>query len=219
VPPPPPDADGDGVPNGVDNCVLVPNPDQQDADGDGVGDACDNCPNDFNAFQTNVCGRASALAPDGTIALSLKRVRMRAAPSGRIQVTGVLDTTDIGGVDGLRAALRRPVPVAPSTLIREGNTFAFNVSGAGLAVPGQTMLFPPCLTVINCSGTEGEVASFLRKRDTNLFSVKLLARGKTFQGPLSSESAAVTLSLGGSDSVDQVACRALGRSNSVNCRK
>ena len=36
--------DGDRVPDGIDNCPAVPNPDQQDSDGDGVGDACDNCP-------------------------------------------------------------------------------------------------------------------------------------------------------------------------------
>ncbi len=36
-----PDTDGDGVPDHVDNCILVANPDQTDTDGDGVGDACD----------------------------------------------------------------------------------------------------------------------------------------------------------------------------------
>ncbi|MCW5891156.1 MAG: thrombospondin type 3 repeat-containing protein [bacterium] len=35
------DADGDGVPNGEDNCPLVANPDQADSDGNGIGDACD----------------------------------------------------------------------------------------------------------------------------------------------------------------------------------
>jgi cytosine/adenosine deaminase-related metal-dependent hydrolase len=42
----PPDAndlDGDGVPNGSDNCPNVANPQQADADGDGKGDACDAC--------------------------------------------------------------------------------------------------------------------------------------------------------------------------------
>jgi len=37
----PPDADDDLVPDRIDNCPLVPNPDQSDHDGDGRGDACD----------------------------------------------------------------------------------------------------------------------------------------------------------------------------------
>lgn len=36
-----PDSDGDGVSDLQDNCVDVPNDDQQDVDGDGVGDACE----------------------------------------------------------------------------------------------------------------------------------------------------------------------------------
>jgi len=39
--PDPPDSDGDGVPDTLDNCLLVVNPDQQDEDRDGVGDVCD----------------------------------------------------------------------------------------------------------------------------------------------------------------------------------
>lgn len=35
-----PDADKDGIPDAVDNCLLTPNPDQADSNGDGVGDAC-----------------------------------------------------------------------------------------------------------------------------------------------------------------------------------
>lgn len=34
------DSDRDGVVDGIDNCVLIPNPDQADSDQDGVGDAC-----------------------------------------------------------------------------------------------------------------------------------------------------------------------------------
>ena len=36
-----PDTDGDGIPDHLDNCPRVANPDQRDGDGDEVGDACD----------------------------------------------------------------------------------------------------------------------------------------------------------------------------------
>jgi hypothetical protein len=39
--PPPLDQDGDGDPDGTDNCISDFNPDQSDIDGDGIGDACD----------------------------------------------------------------------------------------------------------------------------------------------------------------------------------
>jgi len=36
-----PDRDGDGVPDELDNCPDITNPDQIDSDGDGTGDACE----------------------------------------------------------------------------------------------------------------------------------------------------------------------------------
>jgi hypothetical protein len=50
------DLDGDGVPNGGDNCPLVANPAQADADHDGVGDECDNCVAIPNGSQQNLDG-------------------------------------------------------------------------------------------------------------------------------------------------------------------
>ncbi|MFQ6093788.1 MAG: thrombospondin type 3 repeat-containing protein, partial [bacterium] len=43
VSPPPGDSDCDGVPEDIDNCAAVYNPDQTDGDHDLVGDVCDNC--------------------------------------------------------------------------------------------------------------------------------------------------------------------------------
>ena len=66
---PPSDSDGDGIPNGSDNCPSVANTSQSNIDGDGLGDACDpdmdgdgvangsdNCPVNPNASQSNMDG-------------------------------------------------------------------------------------------------------------------------------------------------------------------
>jgi len=45
------DTDGDGIPDGSDNCLIVANTDQLDTDSDGIGNMCD-C--DFN--NDNFCG-------------------------------------------------------------------------------------------------------------------------------------------------------------------
>jgi hypothetical protein len=45
------DWDGDGVPDAIDNCPYVHNPDQKDSDSDGRGDVCDNCPSVNNSDQ------------------------------------------------------------------------------------------------------------------------------------------------------------------------
>jgi hypothetical protein len=47
------DTDGDGLPDSLDNCPTVYNPDQADSDGDGVGNFCDNCPTVANANQAD----------------------------------------------------------------------------------------------------------------------------------------------------------------------
>lgn len=48
----PPDADGDGITDALDNCPTVPNPTQADIDNDGHGDDCDPCPSFSNPGPT-----------------------------------------------------------------------------------------------------------------------------------------------------------------------
>ena len=51
---PPPDSDGDGVLDSVDNCPTIQNPSQDDKDGDGVGDACDTDTRCFEFLGENI---------------------------------------------------------------------------------------------------------------------------------------------------------------------
>ncbi len=73
----PPDDDGDGVLDDVDNCVGVSNPSQANLDGDALGDACDldadgdvvldaddNCVGTSNPEQSNIDGDAQGDACD-----------------------------------------------------------------------------------------------------------------------------------------------------------
>lgn len=78
------DADGDYIPDSLDNCASIQNPDQSDADGDGHGDACpvyqdtdgdtvpdkqDNCPNvatsDYSDRDGDGVGDPCDKSPDG----------------------------------------------------------------------------------------------------------------------------------------------------------
>ena len=66
--PPPPDADGDGVPDAIDNCPANPNPTQADCDGNGIGDVCQSGFVDFNANAIpDYCECIGDLFPNGTI--------------------------------------------------------------------------------------------------------------------------------------------------------
>lgn len=58
------DADFDGWPDEIDNCVTVPNANPIDSDGDGRGDACDNCVNKFNPLQKDQDGDGKGNACD-----------------------------------------------------------------------------------------------------------------------------------------------------------
>ena len=63
---PPPDSDGDGVPDDLDNCPSVSNPLQIDSDSDTVGNACDQCPSkDDRLVSPPSCGAGGVVDSDG----------------------------------------------------------------------------------------------------------------------------------------------------------
>ena len=62
-----PDGDGDGAPDGCDNCPGIVNPDQKDADGDGAGNACDDDDdNDSLSDATDNCRTVANLDQNDT---------------------------------------------------------------------------------------------------------------------------------------------------------
>lgn len=95
--PPPPDADGDGVPDAADNCPAAPNPDQADRDGDGAGDACDASDDrpvvgSISASPAQLSGPVFAMKP---VTVSTAALAMR-HPSGALfplAADAVLSTT------------------------------------------------------------------------------------------------------------------------------
>lgn len=86
------DTDGDGVPDSVDNCVLLANTAQGDGDGDGIGDACDNCPALPNPTQDDADDNGVGDVCEETVAPVLPGIPL----SGRSDVT--FDDTSFCGV-------------------------------------------------------------------------------------------------------------------------
>src|SRR5262249_14477696 len=61
------DSDGDGIPDSIDNCPSISNPDQKDTDGNGVGDACNDAEDrDGDEFADSLDNCPSVLNPDQT---------------------------------------------------------------------------------------------------------------------------------------------------------
>ena len=136
--------------------------------------------------------------------LDLQKVTVRGA-TGAFVVRATLDTTSLGGYQGLVDALHQG--------------FTFSTLGAGVPVP-QSIHFPPCVSVINCQGPASESASFLRKGATNRFAV-VITGYEPFSGPFLTVGVLTTLSLEGVDFVGvSVHCKVSGRKQqNVTCRK
>jgi hypothetical protein len=100
------DADGDGIPNVVDNCLTIANPDQRNINPDGVGDACD--PDDFDL--DTFSDRIEYFAGTDPGAPCATTPTHNAWPAD-INNDGASDITDRGAV---AASFGQPVPPAPA---------------------------------------------------------------------------------------------------------
>jgi pimeloyl-ACP methyl ester carboxylesterase len=170
--PPPPDGDGDGVPDVGDNCPNDPNPLQEDLDGDGIGDACDTqdnrdsdadgvqnhadqCPDEAGPASNNGC----PLPPPDTTPDAFSFTSLSGVAQGSVVSSNVVT---ISGIDA-------PAPVSISNGEYRINGGAYTSSGQAAAVnngdtvqvrhtsanaPGATVE-----SVLSIGGVEGKFRS------------------------------------------------------------
>jgi hypothetical protein len=94
-----PDQDGDGVPDDIDNCPTVPNPDQADSNLNDIGDACETPSlqhSTANSLQANV---------DGTTSVTGKAVAVAQEPSLAEQLTDIVQSRVINKLTSSAAQL------------------------------------------------------------------------------------------------------------------
>ena len=141
--------DDDGIPDGADNCALVPNADQSDVDGDGQGDACDPTPGSTpgkvtgggwitvakKAFAYNAQYRSGMTAPKGSVTYddTAAAVALRSTAVTRLVVSGSHATIlGDGTVDGQPVSFRIEVDDRGEPGVND----TFQISWPGYAAGG-----------------------------------------------------------------------------------
>jgi TolB protein len=187
-----PDTDNDGVPDRLDNCPVVPNPDQLDSDGDQIGDACDSSPYDNIqiVFSSNRDGNFEiyGMKTDGTgvvrltnnsdsdldPALSPDRTKILFTSNrdGNFEIysmngngTGVVRLTNNSAIDGLAAWSPNGTMIA-FTSTRDGNSEIYSMNSDGSGVTRLTN--HPQIDANPAWAPNGSKIAFTSTRDGNV---------------------------------------------------
>jgi hypothetical protein len=137
-----PDTDGDGIPDGSDNCPNTPNPDQTDTDMNGIGDACQSpsggriltvdddrvqCP--FAAYTTVGAAVAAANAGD----------QINVCAGTYPETVTVNKTLTLNGAQVGVDARTRPSPLPTTESILNGSGGSLSIMASNVTVDGFTV--------------------------------------------------------------------------------